>query len=174
LRDLCLELGGWMLQLGGAAKSVEEGKRQSAQLISSGKALEKFRQMVELQGGDAAVVDDVNRLPQSKDRIEVKSASGGYVAAMQCEQIGTACVILGGGRERKEDLVDPAVGIILRKKVGDKVAAGEVLATIHYNAADRAERARQMISASCEISDAAPATKRPLVHQVIGKSGERN
>ncbi len=174
LRDLCLELGGWMLQLGGAAKSVEEGKRQSAQLISSGKALEKFRQMVELQGGDAAVVDDVNRLPQSKDTIEVKSASGGYVAAMQCEQIGTACVILGGGRERKEDLVDPAVGIILRKKVGDKVAAGEVLATIHYNAADRAERARQMISASCEISDAAPATKRPLVHQVIGKSGERN
>jgi pyrimidine-nucleoside phosphorylase len=174
LRDLCLELGGWMLQLGGAAKSVEEGKRQSAQLISSGKALEKFRQMVELQGGDAAVVDDVNRLPQSKDTIEVKSASGGYVAAMQCEQIGTACVILGGGRERKEDLVDPAVGIILRKKVGDKVAAGEVLATILYNAADRAERARQMISASCEISDAAPATKRPLVHQVIGKSGERN
>jgi pyrimidine-nucleoside phosphorylase len=174
LRDLCLELGGWMLQLGGAAKSVEEGKRQSAQLISSGKALEKFRQMVELQGGDAAVIDDVSRLPQSKDTIEVKSARDGFVAAMQCEQIGTACVILGGGRERKEDSVDPAVGIILRKKVGDKVAAGEVLATIHYNAADRAERARQMISASCEISDASPATKRPLVHQVIGKSGERN
>jgi pyrimidine-nucleoside phosphorylase len=174
LRDLCLELGGRMLQLGGAAKSVEEGKRQSAQLISSGKALEKFRQMVELQGGDAAVIDDVSRLPQSKDTIEVKSARDGFVAAMQCEQIGTACVILGGGRERKEDSVDPAVGIILRKKVGDKVAAGEVLATIHYNAADRAERARQMISASCEISDASPATKRPLVHQVIGKSGERN
>jgi thymidine phosphorylase len=90
---------------------------------------------------------------------------------MQCEQIGTACVILGGGRERKEDAVDPAVGIVLHKKVGDRVAAGEPLATIYYNAEARAARARQLIEASCQISDSAPATKRPLIHQVIGKSG---
>jgi pyrimidine-nucleoside phosphorylase len=174
LRNLCLELAGWMLQLGGAAKSVEEGKRQSAQLISSGKALEKFRKMIELQGGDPRVIDDVKRLPQSKNTTEVKTARGGYIASMQCEQIGTACVILGGGRERKEDSVDPSVGIILHKKVGDHVAGGEILATIHYNAADRAERAHQMIAASCEISDAPPLARRPLVHQVIGKSGERS
>ena len=174
LRDLCMELAGWMMQLGGIVKSVEEGKRHSAELISSGKALEKFRRMVELQGGDARVVDDAKRLPQSSGTIDVKAAKGGHLAAMQCEQIGTACVILGGGRERKEDSVDPAVGIVLHKKVGDKVVTGDILATIHYNAADRADRARQMILESCEISDDSPAATRPLVHQVIGKSGKKS
>jgi thymidine phosphorylase len=83
-------------------------------------------------------------------------------------------VILGGGRERKEDSVDPAVGIVLHKKVGDRVAAGEPLATIYYNAEARAARARQLIETSCLISDSAPATKRPLIHKIIGKSAENN
>jgi pyrimidine-nucleoside phosphorylase len=174
LRELCLELAGWMLYLGGASKTVAEGKQQSDKLISSGRALEKFRQMVELQGGDPRVIDDEKRLPQAQHSAQVLSANSGYLASMQCEQIGTACVILGGGRERKEDSVDPAVGIVLHKKVGDQVRAGEPLATIYYNAEARAERARQLIEASCDISDAAPATRRPLVHRVIGKSGEKN
>ncbi len=89
---------------------------------------------------------------------------------MQCEQIGTACVILGGGRERKEDSVDPAVGIVLHKKVGDQVAAGEPIATIYYNAEAKAARARQLIEQSYEITDAAPATKRPLIHRIIDKN----
>jgi len=89
---------------------------------------------------------------------------------MQCEHIGTACVILGGGRERKEDSVDPAVGIILHKKVGDRVDIGEPIATIYYNSEPKAERARQLVFASCEISESAPSKKRTLVHRVIGKS----
>jgi pyrimidine-nucleoside phosphorylase len=168
LRDLCLELGGWMLHLGGASKTVAEGKQQSATLISSGKALEKFRLMVELQGGSVAAIDDVSKLPQAKSTMQVTAAKSGFVASMQCEEIGTACVILGGGRERKEDSVDPAVGIVLHKKVGEQVAAGEPLATIYYNSEAKAAQARQRIEASCEIADAAPA-KRPLVHRVIGK-----
>ena len=92
---------------------------------------------------------------------------------MQCEQIGTACVILGGGRERKEDAVDPAVGIVLHKKVGDKVAAGEEIATIFYNSEPKAQSARRLIESSCAIADAPPA-KRPLIHRVIEKSGEKN
>src|SRR5437868_3200702 len=92
LRELCLETAGWMLHLGGVAKSVAEGKQQSAKLISSGKALEKFRQMVELQGGDPRVIDDAKRLPQARHTMQVASARAGYVASMQCEQIGTACV----------------------------------------------------------------------------------
>ena len=146
LRELCLELAGWMLHLGGASNTVAEGKARSAQLISSGKALEKFRQMVELQGGDVRAIDDINRLPQAEHTMKVLAAQGGFLASMQCEEIGTACVILGGGRERKEDSVDPAVGIVLHKKVGDRVAAGEPLATIYYNAEPRAERARQLIA----------------------------
>jgi thymidine phosphorylase len=168
LRQLCLELAGWMLYLGSAAKSVADGKAQSDKLISSGKALERFRQMIELQGGDPRVIDDAKKLPQAKHTMQVLSPKPGYLSAMQCEQIGTACVILGGGREKKEDSVDPSVGIVLHKKVGDAVAAGEPLATIHYNAEDRAARAKQRIEASIETGDSAPA-KRPLVHRIIGK-----
>ncbi|MFZ0805156.1 MAG: thymidine phosphorylase [Candidatus Sulfotelmatobacter sp.] len=168
LRELCLELAAWMLHLGGAAKSIAEGRQRSAEMISSGKALDIFRRMIELQGGDAKVVDDPKRLPQAQRTMQVKSESTGYVFSMQCEQIGTACVILGGGRERKEDSVDPAVGIVLHRKVGDKVAKGELLATIHYTSEDKAQRARQIIESSCQVTDAAPA-KRPLIHKVIGQ-----
>ena len=173
LRKLCVELAAWMLHLGGVAKTVEAGRKLSAELISSGKALEKFRQMVELQGGDIRVIDDTKRLPQAKHTLQVPSAKPGYLAAMQCEQIGTACVILGGGRERKEDSVDPAVGIVLHKKVGDRVAGGEALATIYYNAEAQAPRARQLIESSCIVTDEAPSSRRPLIHRVIGKSGEK-
>jgi pyrimidine-nucleoside phosphorylase len=174
LRELCLETAGWMLYLGGVAKTVSEGKQQSAQLISSGKALEKFHQMVELQGGDARIIDDPKRLPQAPHTMQVTSAKAGWLNAMQCEQIGTACVILGGGRERKEDSVDPAVGIVLHKKVGNRIDAGEPIATLYYKAEAKAARARQLIEASCEITDSAPSTKRPLIHRVIGKSAEKN
>lgn len=173
LRELCLELGGWMLHLGGASKTVAEGKKHSAQLISSGKALEKFRRMVELQGGDPRSVDDTKRLPHARHTTDVAAGTDGYIVSMQCEQIGSASVILGGGRERKEDAVDPSVGIVLHKKVGDRVARGEPLATVHYNDDPRAERAKQLIAESCEISNTAPTSTRPLVHRVIGKSGEK-
>lgn len=172
LRELCLELAGWMLHLGGVADTVAQGKQQSAALISSGKALEKFRQMVELQGGDARVIDDSTTLPHARHTMKVTSAKAGYLSSMQCEQIGTACVILGGGRERKEDSVDPAVGIALHKKVGDRVAAGEALATIHYNDEAKAARARQLLEASCVVTDTTP-TKRPLIHSIIGESEEK-
>jgi pyrimidine-nucleoside phosphorylase len=173
LRELCLELAGWMLHLGGVAKTIAQAKQQSAQLISSGKALEKFRQMVALHRGDSGAIDDIDRLPRARQTIEVCAVTSGYLASMQCEQIGTACVILGGGRERKEDAVDPAVGIVLHKKVGDRVATGEPVATIHYNQESRAERARQLILESFQIGDVAPANRR-LIHKIIGKSGERN
>ena len=174
LRELCLELGGWMLLLGGASKTLEEGKKQSAALISSGKALEKFRQMIELQGGDPGVIDDFKRLPRSQSTMPVLSPRAGYISAMQCEQMGTACVILGGGRERKEDPVDPAVGFVLHKKVGDHVAAGEPISTIYYNSGSRVQRAHQLLETSCQIGDAPPHSRRPLIHRVIGAPVEKN
>ena len=174
LRELCLHLAGWMLQLGGASKTIAEGKQISAELISSGKALEKFRDLIALQGGDPSVVDDPERLPQASHKLDVTSGKAGYVNSMQCEQIGTAGVVLGGGRERKEDSVDPAVGIVLHKKVGEHVGADEPLATIYYNSQAKVERARQLIAESYEIADAPPTKKRPLIHQVIGKPEEKN
>ena len=174
LRELCLHLAGWMLQMGGASKTVAEGKQISADLISSGKALERFRQLIELQGGDPRVIDTPKKLPQAAHTLNVTSTSSGYISGMQCEQIGVAGVILGGGRERKEDSVDPSVGIILHKKVGDHVQKSETLATIHYNASAKAQRARQLLAESYTFSETPSARKRPLIHRVIGKAGEKD
>ncbi len=174
LRRLCLELAGWMLHLGGVSKTVAEGKQQSEKLISSGKALDTFRQMVELQGGDPRVIDDAKGLPQAGYTATISSPKDGYLSSVKCEQVGTACVILGGGRERKEDSVDPAVGIVLHKKVGDRVSVGEPLATVHYNAETKAMGAQQLLEESFQLSDAPPDKKRPLIHRVIRKRGQEN
>src|SRR3982075_4422851 len=174
LRGLCLELAGWMLQLGGVSGTVGEGRKRSEELISSGKALDTFRRMVELQGGDPRVVDDSNRLPHAEHTATISSTKDGYLSSVQCEQVGTACVILGGGRERKEDSVDPTVGIVLHKKVGDQVSLGESLATVYYNAEARASQAKQLLEKSYKVADSPHADQRPLIHRIIRKPGEKN
>jgi pyrimidine-nucleoside phosphorylase len=171
LRELCLELAAWMFQLGSAVSSLEQGRRTAIQMIDSGRALAKFREMVQLQGGDLCAIDEPSRLPRAKHTLEVVSPANGYVTAIACEAVGTACVVLGGGREKKEDSVDPAVGIVLHKKVGDPVSAKEPLATIHYNSESRAARAKQLLQESYHIAGAPPAQARPLVHRVIQGSG---
>ena len=169
LRELCLHLAAWMFYLAGASKTVAEGKQVSEEIISSGKAFERFRHMVELQGGDISTIDDPTRLPGTDHRVDVPSPRAGYVTSIQCEQVGTACVILGGGRERKEDSVDPTVGIVVHKKIGDKVSAGEPLCTIHCHSDAQAARAKKLLEESYEIAAAPPPHKRPLIHRVIHK-----
>jgi pyrimidine-nucleoside phosphorylase len=167
LRELCLHLAAWMFHLGGASKTVAQGKQLAEEIIASGKALERFRHMVELQGGDISTIDDPTRLSGADHRVDVPSPRTGYVSSIQCEQVGTSCVILGGGRERKEDAVDPAVGIVVHKKIGDKVSAGEPLCTIHCHSDAQAARARKLLEESYEISDAPLAHKPSLIHRVI-------
>jgi len=171
LRRLCLELAAWMFQLGGVSDGLAEGRKTAAQLIDSGRGLEKFREMVELQGGDLSVIDHPAKLPRASHSQEILSPAKGYVAVIESEAIGIAGVILGGGRERKEDSVDPSVGIVLHKKVGDAVGHGEPLATLYYNSESRAARARPLIEQSYRISEAPPANRRPLVLRVIQGSG---
>ncbi len=171
LRDLCDELAAWMLFLGGVVPSVDAGEEMNSKLIASGKAFEKFKQMVELQGGDPRAIDDTTKLPQASNSTEVLSLGSGFLTSFQCEQVGTACVVLGGGRERKEDSVDPAVGIVLHKKLGDAVAKNEPLATIHHNDSSRAQQAGQILLGSFGITEAPAAAARPLVRRVLGMSG---
>jgi pyrimidine-nucleoside phosphorylase len=171
LRQLCLELAAWMFHLGGISDGLAEGRKTAAQLIDSGRGLEKFREMVELQGGDLSVIDHPAKLPRASHSQEILSPGQGFVAAIESEAIGIAGVVLGGGRERKEDSVDPAVGIVLHKKVGDAVGRGEPLATLYYNSEPRAARARRLIEQSYRISEALPANQRPLVLRVIQGSG---
>src|ERR1700688_4194438 len=109
LRELCLELAAWMFYLGERVKTVDEGKKLSMDLITSGMAREKFREIVALQGGDVAVVDDPRQLARARQTLDIIASKSGYVAGIQCEQLGVACVVLGGGREKKEDAIDPAV-----------------------------------------------------------------
>jgi len=173
LRELCLELSAWMFQLGGKTQTIEAGKMLAKELIGSGKALDKFREMVKLQGGDLDTIDHPEKLPRPKHSLEVLSTKAGFVSAIECEAVGSACVVLGGGREKKEDSVDPGVGIVLHKKVGDAIRADESICTVHYNADALGERAKDMLLRSYHIADAPPVQRRPLVHRVIRGSGAK-
>jgi pyrimidine-nucleoside phosphorylase len=167
LRALCLQLCGWMFKLGGKSTSVDEGRKLAVEIIASGRSLEKFRQMVRLQGGDERVVDDPARLPRARHTTDIVSSREGFVTRIQCEQIGTAGMLLGGGREKKEDAIDPAVGLVLHKKLGERVGRGEPLCTLHYNAEARVEAARRLMEDSYTIAEEPPASLPPLVHGFV-------
>ena len=167
LRDLSLELSAWMFFLGERTKSVDEGRRLADTMISNGQALEKFRQCIRLQGGDERVIDDYAKLPTAKNKVDVLSPQSGFVTATNCMEFGIALAILGGGREKKEDRIDPAIGLEFHKRIGDRVERGEPLATIHYNSATRLTEAQHKISGSFSIGEARPAA-RPLVRRLVG------
>ncbi|HYL83086.1 MAG TPA: thymidine phosphorylase [Candidatus Angelobacter sp.] len=167
LRDLSLDLSAWMFFLGERTRSVEEGWRLAETMVATGQALEKFRQGIRLQGGDERVVDEPHRLPQARVHVEVTSTKAGFVAATNCEQFGTALAMLGGGREKKEDQIDHAVGLEFHKRIGDRVEMGEPLATIHYNSDAKLAEAKSLIAGSYVIGEHAPE-KKPLVRRIIG------
>ena len=167
LRELCMELSAWMLFAGERVATLDEGRTLAADMIRKTTARERFRHIIELQGGDSMVVDDPTRLPHARHMLDVPSHAAGYVTAMHCETVGVVSAILGGGREKKEDTIDPAVGLVLHKKIGDHVAAGEPLCTLHYNSDARLAEARQLILESYTIEHTAPQGARPLIRRVI-------
>jgi pyrimidine-nucleoside phosphorylase len=168
LRELCLELAAWMFFLGERVKTVEEGKKLSADLIVSGHAREKFREIVGLQGGDVGVIDDPRRLAHARQTLDVTSPTDGFIAGTQCEQLGVAAVVLGGGREKKEDTIDPAVGLEFHKRIGDAVKRGEPLCTLYYNSDGRLAEARHLVETAYRIEAEKPKSIPPLIHRVIG------
>ncbi len=167
LRELCIEEAAWMFCVAGRSGTVQEGRQLSEKLIAQGSAMQKFREMVRAQGGDERVVDDRARLPQAKSTVAVPAVQGGLVAAIDCERLGVASLVLGGGREKKEDVIDPAVGLVVHKKVGDGVAAGEALCTVYYNSGARLEEAQAAITQAYTIAPEPPRERRPLLHKVI-------
>src|SRR5271163_4298789 len=148
LRDLCLELSAWMFVLGGRSKTVTDGKQLAAEMIASGRARDTFRHIVRLQGGDARVVDDPALLPRARHEARIHAPRPGYITGIYTEQVGVASMMLGGGREKKEDAVDPAVGLVLEKKIGDAVQAGENLCTVYYNLDARLLPAMRLLAES--------------------------
>ena len=132
--------------------------------INNGSALERFKQFLENQDGDSSVVDDVNRLPQATYQIELPAETDGVVTEIIANEIGVASMLLGAGRQTKEDSIDLSVGIVLNKKVGDRVAQGESLLTIHANR-EQVDDVIEKLRASISISDNGSAPT--LVHKVI-------
>ncbi|MCG9855593.1 pyrimidine-nucleoside phosphorylase [Staphylococcus argenteus] len=133
LTELVLTLGSQMVVLANKADTLEEARALLIKAIESGAALDKFKTFVENQGGDATVIDHPERLPQAAYQIDYKAKNSGYVTELVSNDIGVASMMLGAGRLTKEDDIDLAVGIVLKKKIGDKVEAGESLLTIHSN-----------------------------------------
>jgi pyrimidine-nucleoside phosphorylase len=168
LVQLSMELSAWMFFLGDRTKSVEDGRLLAEAMITSGQAKEKFKQCIRLQCGDERVIDDPRLLPQAKSRADVLSPTAGFLTATNCEQLGTALATLGGGREKKEDTIDHAVGLEFHKRIGDRVEKGEPLVTIHYNSGAKLAEAQSLIAASYEIGETAPAESLPLLRRIIG------
>ena len=168
LRDLSIELSAWMFYLGERTPSVDQGRRLSEEMIATGQARERFKKGINLQGGDPRVVDEPSRLPKARSRADVPSPGSGYISSMNAQQFGIALAMLGGGREKKEDSIDHAVGLEFHKRIGDRVEKGEPLVTIHYNSDARLAEARNLIAANYFINDESPREKRTLIRRVIG------
>jgi len=171
LREVSVELAAWMFYLAARTPSLDAGRELSDKLIRDHSALRKFREIVTGQGGDPRSIDDPRRLPQAQHQVQVSSPASGFVESIQCEQVGIASLMLGGGREKKEDLIDPAVGVVLHKKVGDPVREGEALCTVHYNSDARLSGAQSLLQQAYRVAPKVSAEKRPLIHRVISGKG---
>lgn len=164
LNELVLTLGSQMVVLAKKADTLDEAREKLIEVMKNGKALEKFKEFLENQGGDSSIVDQPEKLPQAPYKIEVPAKESGVVAEIVADEIGVAAMILGAGRATKEDDIDLSVGIMLNKKVGDRVEKGDSLVTLHTNREDVAN-VMEKIYDNIRIADHADAPT--LIHTVI-------
>lgn len=165
LKEVALQLAAKLLQLAGKG-SHDECLAMAQSKIDDGSALEKLAEMVKLQGGDERYIRDTSLFEESKYSLEVKALKSGYITSMQTQEIGSACVILGAGRQTKEDEIDHSSGIILEKKTGMRVEVGDVIATIYGSDETALQAASDKILAAVNIGDEKPS-ERPLILEVV-------
>jgi pyrimidine-nucleoside phosphorylase len=165
-RQHCLVIASQMLILSGQAENEEVAAARLEPLLNGGQALAKFREWISAQGGDATYVDDPARLPTAKSIQEVQAPQAGYVAELDAREVGLASMLLGGGRAKKDDRIDHAVGVVLHAKIGDRLEPGQPLLTIHANDGAKLSGARQRLLAAYGWSDQ-PVSPPPLIHQII-------
>lgn len=164
LTELVLTLGAQMVVLAQKAETLEDARAQLQSVIDNGAAVEKFKTFLSNQGGDASVIDDPSKLPTAKYTFELPAKQSGVVSEMVANEIGIASMMLGAGRQTKEDDIDLAVGLVLHKKIGDKVSEGESLLTIYANQEDVAA-VKQKLYENITISDSAEAPQ--LIYKMI-------
>lgn len=164
LTEMCYVLGSQMVVLAGKAETLDDARRLLKEALDSGKALEKFREMIADQGGDSSVVDHPEKLLTASYQSELTAKETGYVTKLVANEIGIAAMLLGAGRKTKEDAIDHAVGIKLHKKVGEKVEKGESLLTIYANTQD-IQDVEALLYESIEIGD--QAVEPTLIHGIV-------
>ena len=164
--ELCLTLGTYMLLAGGKARDEKEARAKLTEVIANGSALRKLAEFVAAQGGDPRQVYQPETLPKAEIMEEIPAPSDGYIAHIECSEIGICSLILGGGRETKESRIDLSVGLVLHRKVGDYVTKGDSLATIHANDRRKLETARERFLKAYTFSDTA-VEQKPLIRDVI-------
>lgn len=173
LEELCLALGVEMLHLAGVETEREQARKRLLVALRTGKALAKFKEMVAAQGGDVSYVNQPIKLPRAQHFGHVAAPAGGYVQRVDALAVGGVAMALGAGRARKEDAIDLAAGVLLRKKVGDAVAAGETLAEIHTSEPDRIAGALTRLAAAFAVTPVAPPPPRLLYGRVTAAGEER-
>lgn len=169
LEELSVALAGGMVYLAGLSKNLKDGIKKAQSALDDGSALEKFRELILNQGGDARIVDDYTLLPHTKSTYDVLSKKAGFVTKMECTELGKHCVRLGGGRKTTTDKIDFAVGFVMNKKIGDKVSKGDLLMTIHCheNQMDTAEEIAKLVTTrNITISATKPRAKKKLIIDV--------
>jgi pyrimidine-nucleoside phosphorylase len=165
--EVLLGLGGWMVFLAGKARTPDEGSELLSDKIAHGAALERFKQMIAKQGGDPRVVEDpYHHLPRARHALAVRSKSEGIVQKLDARKVGIAARHLGAGRMKAEDPVDLSAGILLGKKVGDKVAKDEMLATLYASDREKLERAQAEYLEAVVIGPR-PVSKKPVIRKII-------
>jgi pyrimidine-nucleoside phosphorylase len=162
LVELSLELAAEMVVMAGRADTLDDARTLCRRTIADGSALERFRSVVAAQGGDPHALDDSRRLPQPRTRVSVPASQAGFVASLRARPIGHATMLLGAGRARVDSKIDPAVGVILHKKVGDRVEQGEPLCTVLLNDSSARDAAVSMICDAYTLEDA-PVTPPDLI-----------
>ncbi|MFR2776231.1 MAG: pyrimidine-nucleoside phosphorylase [Anaerostipes sp.] len=167
--ELVETLGAYMLWMGDAAENIEEGAEKVRQVIKNGKALEKFFEFLTAQGVKDDPSVSIEKLPRADKIVKVCADESGFVGKIDAQEMGICSLILGGGRETKESVIDPAVGLILRKKVGDPVKPGDTLVEIHGNSAAKIKMAEEHFRKHYHITKEMPE-KRPMIYDVLFSS----
>jgi pyrimidine-nucleoside phosphorylase len=155
-----------MLLLGKKAGELDEAREHAEQVLRGGEPWEKFRAMIQAQGGELAYIDDPGKLPSAPIIERVTTPRDGYLSALNAREVGLTVVEMGGGREKKEDDIDPSVGVLLRAKVGDRLQQGQPLLEIHAASEPDMGRARERLLAALAFSDS-PIEPPPLFYDVI-------
>lgn len=152
LREVCVNIAANMLLLGQKVKDLEEGIEITEEILTSGRGLDKFKQFISHQRGNSNIVEDISLLTKARYKDELLAKYNGFISKIDCKQIGIASIILGAGREKKEDIIDPSVGIVMEKRLGDNVKIKDKICTIYGNDFSKIEEAKKILEKSVEIS----------------------